>query len=133
MNMCKNQDDREKIHKVMKAINAAWTKGRPEEIAMYFHDDIVIAHPNFSGRGEGKEVCVQSFVDFVSNAEILNYQESEYSIDIWGDTAVVTYSYQFEWEMNQEKHNEKGNNLYVFSRDNEEWRAVWRTIIPSIK
>ncbi|MBI3666731.1 MAG: nuclear transport factor 2 family protein [Acidobacteria bacterium] len=52
------------IRQVLEKINRAWLNGRPEELAEYFHPDMVIVHPGFGGRAEGSQTCVQSYKDF---------------------------------------------------------------------
>ena len=121
-------NDSEEIRRLVKTINEAWLRGRPEELAAYFHADMVIVPPGFSGRAEGRGACVQGYKDFVIQAKVREYKDAEPSIDLWGDTAVATYSWEIAYEMNGQDFREAGWDVFVFLRENAKWQAVWRTI-----
>ncbi|MFH1943285.1 MAG: nuclear transport factor 2 family protein [bacterium] len=120
------------IEQALKNINSAWSKGRFEELEKYIHKDFIIAQPGFQHRGVGRETCIQSYRDFVSNATIHDFKESDFTIDIWGETAVASYRFEMDWEMNDKHFQESGHDLYVFIQKNNQWQAVWRTLTPQI-
>ena len=120
---------REEIRRLVKKINAAWLHGRPEELAPYFHEDMVIVPPDFRRRAKGREACVASYKDFVSQAKVREYKDSEPDIDLWGNTAVATYSWEIAYEMKKESYRESGWDVFVLVREHARWLAVWRTII----
>lgn len=124
------QNVQEEIRQLLKNINDAWVKGHPEELGEYFHEDMVIVGPGFRGGGRGKRACVESYKDFTSHATIREFKESDHAIDIWSDTAVASYQFEIDYEMNSEEHRDSGYDLFVFVRERGNWRAVWRTIIP---
>lgn len=120
----------EEIRQVLRSINDAWIRGRLEELGQYFHEDMVITDHGFQGGGSGREACVQSYKDFVSQATIHMVKESEHVIHVWGDTALATYAFEMEYEMNGKNYHDTGRDLFVFTRTGKTWQAVWRTIIP---
>jgi len=124
------QNVREEIQQLLKNINAAWVKGRSEDLEEYFHEDMVIFDLGFGRRGIGKKACVESYKDFTSHATIHEFKESDPAIDIWGDTAVAIYKFEIDYETNGEDHRDFGQDLFVFIRERGKWRAVWRVIIP---
>jgi len=124
------QNTREEIRKLLGNISDTWIKGRPEELEEYFHEEMVIAGPGFKGGGRGKTECVQSYKDFVTHAAIRNVKESDHLIDVWGDTAVASYRFEIDYELNGQEHHDVGHDLFVFARQEEKWLAVWRTVIP---
>ncbi len=124
------QDTREGIRALLNNISDAWTKGRPEELEEYFHEDMVIASPGFKGGGRGKDDCVQSYKDFASHAKIREVRGSDHLIDVWSDTAVASYRFEIDYEINGQEHHDVGHDLFVFAREGGKWLAVWRTIIP---
>jgi uncharacterized protein (TIGR02246 family) len=128
MTSAEHSKDREAVRSLIQRINDAWRQGRLEELADYFHPDIVLVFPGFSGRGEGRAACVQSYVDFLGSATVHEYTESDHHIDVWGDTAVASYRFVMAWEMGGKHYREAGHDLFVFSRDQGQWRAVWRTL-----
>lgn len=112
----------------MRKINQAWRKGGYEELEQYFHKDIVIVPPGFEQRVMGRDVCIRSYRDFGTSAIIREYAESEPTVDVWGDTAVATYSFEIAYEVGGKNSRERGNDVFVFSRQNGKWLAVWRTL-----
>ncbi len=124
-------NDRQEILALITAINAAWLEGRVEELREYFHDDIVFVPPGFEGRIEGKEKCVGSYHDFMSQAIVKDFKTAEPKVDVWGDTGVVSYPWEMAWEMGGQSYRESGHDLLVLARGAEGWRAVWRTALSS--
>ncbi len=59
------------------------------------------------------------------------FKESDPDIDLWGNTAVATYSWEITYEMNGQNYHESGQDLFVLTRDEDGWRAVWWAILPS--
>lgn len=124
------QDGRKEIRQILKNINDAWVNGQPEKLGGYFHDNMVIAGPDFRAMGKGKQSCVKSYKDFTSQAAIRKVKESDYTINIWGDTVVASYKFELYYEMNGQNYHDCGYDLFVFAREEGNWRAVWRSIFP---
>lgn len=122
---------REEIREIVKKINGAWRSGRPEELAAYFHEDMVIAPPGLSGRAKGRDACVASYREFIQMAKVKEYKEAEPGIDLWGSTAVATYGWEMVYELKGESYHESGWDVFVFQREGTEWRAVWRTLVAA--
>jgi uncharacterized protein (TIGR02246 family) len=120
---------RQEIREVVEQLNDAWVKGSPEKLATFFREDIAMVHPDFVQRTEGREACIASYVDFCSQAKVNDFKLGETSIDVFGDTAVATYSYEISYEMGGERFTDSGRDLFVFIRENDRWQAVWRTMI----
>jgi ketosteroid isomerase-like protein len=128
--MTKNNKDKTEIRGILEKINKAWSKGNPDDLNEYFHEDLVILSPELQRMGEGKEACVQSYKDFMAQAVVHEYRERDYAIDVWGNTAVATYAFEIAYEMNGQTFQESGHDMFVFSRDEEKWLVVWRMVIP---
>lgn len=118
------------IRQLLKKINEAWVNGHPEELEEYFHEDMVIAQSGLQAQGTGKKACVDSYKEFITHASILGLKESDHHIGVWGDTAVASYKFELEYEINGAKHHDSGVDLFIFTRQRGNWRAVWRTILP---
>ncbi|UCE19548.1 MAG: nuclear transport factor 2 family protein [Gemmatimonadota bacterium] len=125
------QQAREEIRQILKRINGAWMNGHPERLQDYFHDDMVISQLGIGRIGIGRQACIQSYEDFINRAVVKKITESDHTIDVWRDTAVASYTYEIDYEMNGEEHSDSGQDVFVFIRDEGNWLAVWRTLVPS--
>lgn len=125
------EKDRDEIRWILKRINEAWTKGRPEELDRYFHEDMIIAQPGFGIRGEGKRACVGSYKEFAGMASIQSFEESQHVVLVWGNTAVASYKFDIAYELDGLAHQDTGYDLFVFTRESGDWLAVWRAILPT--
>jgi len=119
---------KEQIHQIIKKINQSWLDGRPENLNQYFHDNMMIVSHEFKVMGAGKEVCVKSYTDFINQAVIKDYKESDTEIHVWTNTATAFYNYEMAWEMNGKSFNEKGRDFFVFTYEDGKWLAVWRMV-----
>jgi len=122
--------DTEEIMQLIQRMNDAWAKpSSPEGLASFFREDMVMVHPDFTQRTEGRAACVESYEDFCKQAAILDFKISNPGIDVFGNTAIATYSYEITYEMGGERFNDTGRDIFVFVRENDRWQAVWRTMI----
>lgn len=110
-------------------INRAWRTGDAGGIAELFHPDAVIVHPGFDGRSEGRDACVQSYVDFAGEATVRTLDEHSLSVDRVGDTAVVTYGFTIDYDLDGQPYKDRGTDLYVLKQVEGRWQAIWRTLV----
>jgi uncharacterized protein (TIGR02246 family) len=113
----------------LRRINQAWLDGRPDEIADLLHPDMAMVYPGFSGRGQGRAAIVAGFVDFCSNARVHSYREDNAQVDVAGDTAIVSYTFEMVYERSGERYQATGRDLWVFTHPNGEWLGAWRTML----
>ncbi|MBN1223985.1 MAG: nuclear transport factor 2 family protein [Candidatus Aminicenantes bacterium] len=118
------------IGNILKGINDAWINGHTEDLAEFFHEDIVVTGPGFRGGGTGRKACVASYEEFINIADIKDVKESELSINVWNDTAVAHYKFEIDYEIAGKDYHDSGYDLFVFARNEGKWLAVWRTILP---
>ncbi len=122
--------DQQEVWKVVQEVNEAWVKGHPENLENFFREDMVIVPPDFQQRAVGRESCVASYKDFCRQATVQDFMEKDPGIDVFGNTAVVTYSFEIRYEMKGGTFHEAGRDVFVLLREGGNWRAVWRTMIP---
>ena len=125
------KNHKEEIHQLLKKITSLWTGGHPEKLKEYFHEKMMIVSPDFQVMGDGREACIKSYEDFMSQAILHDYRESDPEIYMWGNTAIASYKYEIAWEMDGKSYRESDRDLFVFSNELGKWLAVWRTLIPS--
>ncbi len=121
--------ERDTVAETMRRINQAWLGGRPDELKPLIHPAMAMVFPGFAGRGEGRDAIVAGFVDFCSNAKVHSYHEGDQQIDIAGDTAVISYTFEMVYERSGEKYRATGRDLWVFTRHNGQWLGAWRTML----
>jgi len=87
------------IRGLLSRINDAWIKQRGEAMTAAlnecFAEDVVMRCPGFVFVGKGRDLVVQSYHDFVSQAEVKNFSLEEPEIDVSGETATA----QYKWAM----------------------------------
>jgi ketosteroid isomerase-like protein len=120
----------EEIARIVREINAAWVHGHVEEMAKYLDERMVIVQPGFEVRLVGREACIESYREFARHAAIRQYHEDEVTVEVRGDTAIASYRYVIEYEMDGEMYHDAGHDVFVLMRGAGGWRAVWRTLIP---
>ena len=117
------------IQQLIKKINQTWLKGRPQELKAYFHPDIQFAGLNLEIMGSGRQVCIESYQDFVNKAAIIKYNQSDPDIQVWGYSALAKYKFSIEYEMNGKRLADSGFDLFLFTYSEGRWQAVWRMLI----
>jgi len=128
--MVPDSEDHEAIRRLLHDLNDAWVSGRLEALGQHLDDDMVMVPPGLRKRLVGREACVESYRDFVRRARVRGFIASEPLVEVWGDTAVARYGFQLDYEMYGEDHRDLGQDLFVFTRRDGRWRAVWRTLLP---
>ena len=130
------QADKAQIRLLIDRINDAWLKGPPEQIpaAMEdcFHNQMVIrGGPDFQLMAGGKAACIQSYTDFLRQASVRACTLSEPQIDVSGDTAVAICPWDMTYELNGQEYRESGHDMFILSRVDGKWTAVWRALLPA--
>jgi ketosteroid isomerase-like protein len=113
---------------VVATINAAWRTGRTEGLATHFDPDIVIVGPEYRPLARGVEACLASYRDFLRVSVIHDYRQADVSVHEAGGVAVVTYTWEMDYEQGGRRSRETGTDLFVLRREGEQWLAVWRAV-----
>jgi hypothetical protein len=113
----------------LRRINEAWLSGQPEKMRPLLDGKIVMIFPGFAGRSEGQDALIAGYADFCEQALMISFQESDLQIDVSGATAVASYAFEMTYERNGDKYLSKGRDLWVFTRRQDEWVAMWRTML----
>lgn len=122
-------DTENAVHRVLAAITDAWRKNTPAAMRPFLHADVTMVMPQFSGAISGRETLIQSFVEFCTNAKVLEYSESQEQIQVIGRTAIATFRFNMLYERPGYRERSLGRDLWVLERDDDEWVAVWRTMM----
>ena len=115
------------IWRTIQAMNHCWTCGDAFQLARlkeYFHDSMVAITPTDRLRIEGKKACFEAWAAFCRIAKIMSWKEIDPKIQLYGDTAVVTYYFQMSFEMGGQKVDMGGRDMFILIKENEKWIAV---------
>jgi hypothetical protein len=115
---------KQQVWQTLRALNDTWTQGDPHDLANYFHTDMVAITATDRDRLEGREACLAGWSNFAQAAKIHRWQELEPIIQIYGDTAVVTYYFDMSYEMGGQYIDLGGRDMFVFVKDGGRWWAV---------
>ena len=126
--------EQDAIRDLLSRINDAWIKQRGEAMTAAlnecFAEDVVMRGPGFVFIGKGRDLAVQSYHDFVSQAEVKSCSLDEPEIDVAGDTATAHYKWAMTYVLNGQEYTEHGRDVFVFARREKKWLAVWRALLP---
>src|SRR5450759_5775485 len=103
-----NKDQKE-LWELMQKINDCWYKGDPLQLSDFFHPNIAFNSPDFKHQIIGKDNCVQTYIDFMSNSKVLLYNEGNPTVGLFANTAVVTYDFEMKYDQN--------NNCLLYTSD----------------
>ena len=96
---------------------------------IYLHPDIVMKFPGFSGEIIGCETLIESFKEFCTNAKVIEYFESDELINVIGNSAVITFKFEMVYERTNYRDKSTGRDFWIFERQDNNWVAVWRTML----
>jgi ketosteroid isomerase-like protein len=119
-----NDSTKQEIWKTVRAMNDAWTKGDPDDLARFFHRDMVAITPSDRNRLDGGEACIAGWKGFSSAARIHRWEEIDPAIQIYGDSAVITYYFDMSFEMNGQTFDMGGRDMFFFVKEDGRWWAV---------
>jgi len=126
---------KQEVWSTLRELNDCWTTtdGNPEQLAKYFHKDMVAITPTDPKRLEGREACVAGWVGFAKAAKIHKWEELEPQIAVFGDSAVVTYYFDMSFTMGGQRVDLRGRDMFFFVKESGRWWAVADQFSPDPK
>ena len=113
---------------VMERLSEAWQWGDLDTIAAAVVEDVVMVTPGIGERIDGREAFLAGFRDFFDNARLIAYADSDWDVHECGPTAVVSFTFEVVYERDGITYDSSGRDVWVLSLQDDEWRAVWRTM-----
>jgi uncharacterized protein (TIGR02246 family) len=127
------KDSADAVRDLLSRLNDAWIHKRGEDMTNVlnecFADDVVMRGPGFSLAGRGRDLTVQSYQDFVTQAQIKNISLEPPEIDAMSDTAVAQYKWQMTYVLSGQEHTERGHDVFVLAQRGGRWLVVWRALL----
>jgi len=118
------------IRNLVVKINEAWKNGKLAELADYFHEDIVFCDSDFNVLAQGRTKCIESYRQFIDNAEVHEMSTKEPEVFVWHHTVYACYRFTISYTMNGKLYSEQGKEAFIFIYDNRTWVAVVRFMLP---
>ncbi|MDR0479613.1 MAG: nuclear transport factor 2 family protein [Burkholderiaceae bacterium] len=106
------------------ALNDAWTKGRPDDLANYFHPQMVAITPTDRHRLNGGADCLAAWKGFAEAATIHHWREIDPVIHIYGNSAVVAYDFDMSFDMNGQTITMGGRDMFCLVKEKGRWWVV---------
>jgi Domain of unknown function (DUF4440) len=115
---------KQEIWATVRAMNDAWTKGNPDDLAKYFHRDMVAITATDRNRLDAGAACIAGWKGFSNAARIHHWKEVDPVIHVYGNSAVVAYYFDMSFDMNGKTINMGGRDMFFFVREAGRWWAV---------
>lgn len=114
----------QEVWRTVRELNDSWTKGTGESLADCFHERMVAITPATRERIEGRERCVAAWRGFAAAATIHRWQETDPRVEVFGDTAIVTYYYETRVSMGGQEMTLAGRDMLVLRREQGRWWVI---------
>lgn len=112
------------IWRTVRAMNDAWTKGKPDDLVNFFHPHMVAITATDRLRRLGQAECLAGWKGFTQAATIHHWTETEPLIQVYGESAVVSYYFDMAFTMGGQRIEMGGRDLFFFVREQGRWWAV---------
>jgi hypothetical protein len=117
------------VHEALATINRTWRELRPRDMQPCLHPEITMVLPGFSGVIAGRGALIEGFVDFCTNARVIEYTERDEQIQVVGTLAFVSYHFEMVYERGTYRARSSGRDLWAFEKTDGKWIAIWRTMV----
>lgn len=111
-------------------LNNLWVGGNPNQLESFFREDVVILHFDYKTRLRGREAVLNSYREFCDESTVHDFKQFKPVIDVFGNTAVVTYAFEIEYKMGDQTYNESGRDMFILVQEASKWLVIWRTMLP---
>ena len=112
----------------MQEISNSWICDDLNNLDNVFHEKIIFSDSSFNILAKGRNACIRSYEIFKSNARIDKFKQFNPSINEFGNTAIVKYSFEIEYISKNKTSNQIGEEVFIFSLNNNKWDVIWRII-----
>lgn len=119
-----NNPVKQEVWATVRALNDAWTQGRPDDLENYFHADMVAITATDRLRRSGRAECIAGWKGFVEATRIHHWEETDPVIHVHGNCAVVAYYFDMSFSMGEQTVNMGGRDMFFFVKESGRWWAV---------
>ncbi|HJU40940.1 MAG TPA: nuclear transport factor 2 family protein [Tahibacter sp.] len=118
--------DETEVRRVLATIDTAWRTRAFDGLDACFHDDAVIVGADGTVYAAGAARCAESYREFATNAQVLDYAEDPHRLKVWETTAVCAYGWRMTYRRDGEPVTESGSDEIVLQKTPRGWQVVWR-------
>jgi hypothetical protein len=105
------------LFNLVKRINRAWVAGNAAEIMRTANRSGVFLVGDYSPFYlSGTEQIREHFDDFYQTSRVHSIQELSPTVKIWGDVAAVAFTFDLDYEINNQRRRAPGRAVYTFVR-----------------
>ncbi|MDX1639677.1 MAG: hypothetical protein R3281_17065 [Balneolaceae bacterium] len=79
----------------------------------------------------GREAVIDTYAEFLLTSEVTAFHIEEMLVDHFEATAVVYYTFNIRYRVENTAFDETGSEILVFERHADQWLVVWRRQYPS--
>lgn len=118
---------KEEVWATIQALNRLWTiENRADDLAQYFHKNMVAISATDRLRLEGREACVAAWKNFTQSAKIYSWKEFDPRIELFGNNtfAIVTYYFDLSFETGGQIVKMGGRDMFALVNEDGKWWAV---------
>jgi uncharacterized protein (TIGR02246 family) len=109
------------IWSMVRAMNDAWTLGDPNDLAKYFHPDMIAVTPAARHKLDGGQACIEGWKSFANSAKTHYWKEIDPAIHVYGNAAVVAYDFDMSFDMGGKTIQSAGRDLLLVVKENGKW------------
>jgi uncharacterized protein DUF4440 len=119
----------DEIRRTLDEINRAWRDRRFADLPQHFDENVVMKGPSLRELLRGRDKLVESYEQFMAKTNVIGYAESNHAVDVFGETAAVTYDWMMTYEQAGKTNRDSGQDMFVFVRRESRWIAVLRVML----
>ncbi|MBI5838214.1 MAG: nuclear transport factor 2 family protein [Candidatus Eisenbacteria bacterium] len=112
------------VWRVVRALNDSWTKSDGSGLTRYFHPRMTAIALGVRGRYVGQEDCVAAWKAFAGYVTVHSWEEMDPRVEVFGDTAVVTYEYEMSVTRRGQQETLRGRDMMTLVREDGRWWVV---------
>jgi ketosteroid isomerase-like protein len=116
--------EKTEVWSFVRALNDAWTKEKGGRLREYFHPRMVAITPVDRFRRKGAAKCIEGWQGFAQATTIHSYREEDPDIEVFDDTAVVTYYYDMDVTMGPNRLKLSGRDMMIVKKEAGRWWLV---------
>jgi len=120
------------IENLINRMNDDWLNDRIENLSRYFHKQVVMIQPGTHKKLIGREELVDSYREFMEEAEVSDFRIKDLRIDVFEYTAIVLYTFSIKYKVDSTNYDEEGLEILVLNLHKGHWQIVWRNQQPDI-